>query len=374
MADAHNAGCVHRQHPCEAHLVACKDAVKSCEEVQHELREKEKVIFELQCQLAKCKSKEREMDLIHEISQKTAENMKLNECLNNALAKQQRTLRESSRFGNCKENNEPIKSNCAADSEVQMSDIQKEIVLLRKQLDELTSLNTRQDGVRNLQNQLALKDCEISKLKNKSCLSAASMLDGSIKGMSDRSWNNDCRSGGNNREHCILQEELKRLSSERDNLKRCLDNEVEKFAIEREALNNTLDKLKDRLECVEHSHKELLEVQEPKNKTIEEMRCSLKHLHCEIEVLRDNNQKLQCELSRVKKDNQVKDEALEKNGQQLCEMDMKLKQTNRKLQERSCEESKLMDDINRVNAELRKCRENYQSLEATNTRISVGGK
>lgn len=62
---------------------------------------------------------------------------------------------------------------------------------------------------------------------------------------------------------------------------------------------------------------------------------------------------------------------LEKANKQLCEMDMKLKQSTRKLQERGSEENKLFEDINRVNEQLRKCRENYSSLESQNARISV---
>lgn len=59
--------------------------------------------------------------------------------------------------------------------------------------------------------------------------------------------------------------------------------------------------------------------------------------------------------------------------QQLSEMDIKLKQSNRKLSERGTDEQKLYQDINKVNAELRKCRENYSSLEQQNARINVSG-
>lgn len=81
----------------------------------------------------------------------------------------------------------------------------------------------------------------------------------------------------------------------------------------------------------------------------------------------------QCKFTELKRENIHKDQVLEKANQQLCEMDMKLKQSTRKLQDRGNEESKLFEDMNRVNAELRKCRENYSSLESQNARISVCG-
>lgn len=73
----------------------------------------------------------------------------------------------------------------------------------------------------------------------------------------------------------------------------------------------------------------------------------------------------------MKKENCHKDQMLEKSNQQVLDLDMKLKQSNRKLSEKGCEESKLFEDINRVNGELRKCRENYSCLESQNARISV---
>lgn len=73
----------------------------------------------------------------------------------------------------------------------------------------------------------------------------------------------------------------------------------------------------------------------------------------------------------MKKESSLKDQMLEKSNQRVQDLDMKLKQSDRKLTEKGCEEHKLFEDINRVNGELRKCRENYSSLESQNARISV---
>lgn len=82
---------------------------------------------------------------------------------------------------------------------------------------------------------------------------------------------------------------------------------------------------------------------------------------------------LQTKVREIKRDNYEKDQELMSVTQQLSEMDIKLKQSNRKLSERGTDEQKLYQDINKVNAELRKCRENYSSLEQQNARINVSG-
>lgn len=302
----HVVRCGHHQktkHPCDARLVACKDAIKSCEEVQREMRAKEKVISDLQCQLQRCRSEERNVDVMNKLSDCLADRVKLQDSYVDMLGQQQKVLREANRFGGGKANceNEPVRVQCknAGMGDVAMSNIQREIECMRKQLADMSVFNQRQDCVRALQSELALKDCEIIKLKNKSCLSAASNLDGSNKCVSDRSWN-DCTSNTEKmcreRENCLLVEELKRLSAERDHLKRRLDTEVDKFCMEREALNNTLDKLKCRLECVERDNRDLLAKQEPKNAAIMEMQSDVKHLRCQIDILRDDNDKLQVVL------------------------------------------------------------------------------
>lgn len=53
------------------------------------------------------------------------------------------------------------------------------------------------------------------------------------------------------------------------------------------------------------------------------------------------------------------------------QMDQKLKHSTRKCEERGNEEQKFLEEINKVNGELRKCRENYSSLESENSRILV---
>lgn len=73
----------------------------------------------------------------------------------------------------------------------------------------------------------------------------------------------------------------------------------------------------------------------------------------------------------MKKEKEQKDQVLETANQQLNDMGQKLKLSTRKLDERGCEEHKLFEDINRLNAELRKCRENCSCLESQNARISA---
>lgn len=66
-----------------------------------------------------------------------------------------------------------------------------------------------------------------------------------------------------------------------------------------------------------------------------------------------------------------KDQVLELANQQMCELDMKLKQSNKKLNEKGHEDNKLLKDINRISAELKKWQENYSCLETQNTRLNV---
>lgn len=294
--------CGHNQtkHPCEAQLQACKMAAQSCEEVQRELREKDKVINALQCQLSKCKGGDKDVEVLHKISDSLADRVKLNHSYVEALTQQQRVLREGSRFGN-KSNceNEPVRQckNEAVVKDVVMSDVQRQIECLRNELENMSVFNQRQDSVRQLQSQLAVKEDEINKIKHKSCLSPSSMGDGSNRCGSDRSWKDQCCAPSSDRifsrEHCVLTEELRRLSSERDHLKRRLDTEVNKFCLEREALNNTLDKLKRRLECVERDNHDLLAKQEPKNAAIMDMQADIKILRGQIEMLKSDNDSLQ---------------------------------------------------------------------------------
>lgn len=289
-------GCVHHnaQRPCDARVTACKNAVKTCEEAHRELREKERVINELQCELHRCRSEEKNVDVMNKLSTSLADRVKLQDSYVDMLSKQQKVLKEANKFGSRKSNceNEPLRQCKKADGkgDVDMSNIQREIECLRQQLADMSVFNQRQDCVRQLQSELALKDCEISKLKNKSCLSGSSGA--------NRSWKDDCETASAEkmcleREHCIMKEELRRLHVERDHLKMRLDTEMDKFSIEREALNNTLDTLKGRLEKVERDNRDLLAKQEPKNAAIMEMQSDVKHLRCQIDILREDNQKLQ---------------------------------------------------------------------------------
>lgn len=305
----HCGGRNQNKHPCETHLMACKMAAKSCEEVQRELREKEKVINELQVQLSRCKSEDKNVEVINKLSDSLADRVKLQDSYVEVLSQQQRVLREGNRFGN-KSNceNEPVRQckNNSSVADVVMSNVQRQIECLRRELEQMSVFNERQDSVRKLQNQLELKDCEINKLKSKSCLSPSSMMDGANGcGSTDRSWKGDCCAPSSERviserEHCIMKEELKRLSSERDHLKHQLNTELDKFCVEREALNNTLDKLKCRLEGVERDNRDLLAKQEPKNAAIMDMQSDVKQLRCQIEVLRNDNDTLQVSVCDYK--------------------------------------------------------------------------
>lgn len=297
-------GCLHHvaQRPCDARLMACKNVAKTCEEAHRELREKERVINELQCELHRCKTEEKNVDVMNKLSSSLADRVKLQDSYVDMLSKQQKVLKEANKFGGRKSNceNEPLRQCKEADVKcgVDMSNIQREIECLRKQLADMSVFNQRQDCVRQLQSELALKDCEISNLKNKSCLSASSGCGGINKYKSDRSWKDNCETASAEkmcleRDHCIMKEELRRLNVERDHLKMRLDTEMEKFGIEREALNNTLDTLKGRLERVERDNRDLLAKQEPKNAAIMEMQADVKHLRCQIDILREDNEKLQ---------------------------------------------------------------------------------
>lgn len=301
-----SAGCIHNRpkHTCDDHLVAFKDATKCCEEVQKELKAKEKVINDLQTELQKCKLDDKNVEVMNKISENLADRVKLQDCYMESLTKQQKVLREANRFDNPKANceNDPLQ---CKNGDVAMANVQREIEYMRKQLADISVFNERQQCLRQLQNDLALKDFEINSVKNKSCLSAASMLDGSNKVMSDRSSFNDFKSGHSDklildREHRLLTEELQRLTAERDHLKRRLDTEMDRFCVEREALNNTLDKLKGRLECVERDNRDLLAKQEPKNQAILEMQSDVKHLHGKIEMLRQENNLLEVSVCLIR--------------------------------------------------------------------------
>lgn len=78
-------------------------------------------------------------------------------------------------------------------------------------------------------------------------------------------------------------------------------------------------------------------------------------------------------MVQLKREIREKDQVLSETKCEILQMDQKLKHSNRKCAERGTEEQKLLEDINRVNAELRKCREDYSSLESENSRILVSG-
>lgn len=293
--------CVHKMRlPCDTHINHYK---KSCEEVHRELKEKDKVINDLQLELQRCTNDARNAEMMNQLSEKLADRVKCQDNYVEALSQHQKILRDCNKRENplikaVNNENDPLQRCRVGIDSAEMSGLRKDIESMRKQLEDMTIFHKRQDNVRSLQGQLMLKDSEISTLKNKSYLSASSMLDGSGKCGSDRSWRPDCQSGCMDktcmqREHAILTEELKRLTCERDHLKRQLDSEVEKFCIEREALNNTLDKLRCRLENVERDNRDLLSKQEPKNAAIQEMQRDVKNLRCQIDMLREDNEKLQ---------------------------------------------------------------------------------
>lgn len=288
-------------HSCEAQLKECNKALQSCDEVQRQLREKEEKITHLQSELRICQNKDRDLDVMNQLSNNVAERVKLQSNYMDMLAHQQKVLKEANRFGNTrKENceNEPVKQRRNAE----VANLQKEIDYMRNQLVEISVFNERQDQVRKLQSELAVKDSEINKIKNKSFLSAATGSNSEDRYTTDRSWSaNECGLGSERasleRENQIMNERLNRLAADRDHLKLRLATESEKFSTEREALNNTLDKLKCRLDRVEQDNMSLLAKQEPKNAAIMEMQSDVKRLRCEIENLRRDNDHLQVTMN-----------------------------------------------------------------------------
>lgn len=56
---------------------------------------------------------------------------------------------------------------------------------------------------------------------------------------------------------------------------------------------------------------------------------------------------------------------------ELSEMEVKLKQSTRQLMEHGSGEQKLVEDLERVNSELRNWKENCEKLEEKNARLSV---
>lgn len=284
-------------HTCEDQLKECKLAAKSCDEVHRELKEKDKIICELQQKLCKGKIDENNVDTLNELSDVLADRVKLQESYTDKLMRQEKVLKQASVFNmsskaNCE--NEPSRYGKVGG---EVSHIQREIQAMRKQLEDLSVFNQREDCLRGLRSQLALKESEINTIKNRSCLSASSMFN-SNKCESDRSWKDSCHVSGRDkmcleRDHSIMVETMQRLECERDHLKYELHDEITRFRIEREAFNNTLEKLRIRLKDVETQNCELLAKQEPKNAAITAMQAEVKSLRCQIDIMRSSYESLQ---------------------------------------------------------------------------------
>lgn len=284
--------------PIETPMNACKLSAKSCDEVRRQVDEKDKTIKNLWNDLDKYKGDDSVL-LMTELNEKLGDRLKLQDVYKEKLSEHQKVLKRATSLGrkdqeNCE--NEPIRPRKNAGMEVELSKLQNEIDCMRQDLEQLSVFNQRQDCLQDLKKQLTVKECEINTLKNRSCLSASS----ANRCESDRSWMggmDSCRGSVDrvcmDREHCRMAEELERLTADRYTLEFKLNNEIKRFRMEREAYNNTLDRMKCRLEMVERDNRELLAKQQPKNEAITCMQSEMKALRHQIEVLRTDNESLQ---------------------------------------------------------------------------------
>lgn len=293
-------------HPCEAHLVTCKMAQKSCEDIQNELSEKDKMIKQLQCELSKCMSDERNVEMLDKLSDSLCERVKLQDCYVKKLEQHQNALKQAGNARFAKANCEnAVQHTCRKGANLEMADIQRQIECMRKELAQISNYSQGHDAVKRLQCDLASKECEINTLKNKNCLSSSSVLNTNRNNFCDSNRSSVtgtstdlCRTAAHTdrshleRDNNVLAENLSRLTAERDHLKCLLEAELQKIRVEREAFNNTLDKLKCQLDQVEREKMDLLCRQEPKNAAIMDMKSDVRKLQCQIDLLRDENSDL----------------------------------------------------------------------------------
>lgn len=291
-------------NPSETQMKACQLAAKSCVGVQQQIEELDAIIKDLYKQISLCNGEDERVSLMDKLNDKLADRVKLQDSYVEKLSEHQKVIKRSTslnRKGQENSENDPLRQCKNAGMNVETLKLQNEIACMRRELDQMSIFNQRQECVQDLRKQLTVKECEINTLRNRSCLTASSMMNANKTSESDRSWMggiDSCRGSSvdrvcMDREHCLMAEKLQRLSTERDHLQYMLDNEISKFCVEREAFDNTLEKMKCRLEMVERDNRELLTKQEPKNAAITCMQSDVRSLRCQIEVLRTNNENLQ---------------------------------------------------------------------------------
>lgn len=342
-----------------------------------ELNEKNSQITQLQEELKKCYNDKDEQSKRKELRDAIHKRCCLNDMYMGELQKTQSVLKDSklcNLSSKAELDNQTSRSFQSINPNAKLLNIQQEVDNIRNDLGRIQSLTRTSEIVRNLQNEVALKDCEIAKLKNRNSLTQCLIFNANKKCPSESTHSSDNKQLNSEtisleRENRELQEQLNILKCERDQLQYRLDTECDNFEMERTNFNCMLDQMNIRLEHIEAEKVELLSEQEPKNSMLISMKSDLQCLRVEIETLRNDNKDLKIQNSKLQSLTEKQTIACEQQHNLVKRRVHELQNTA--ISRTEIDNGKSALELGELQDELQKCQQDYAKLASENEKLSV---